>query len=245
MSKYYTPPSALSPNTTAHAGTFNTDFAGVDAAFVLVAADMVKTLSHATLTIAPLNQTSGQMAGKPVGFDSTGLSLVAAASAGTWRSTYVAAGTQYNQGDIVQDSATPFSVYYSVKNFTSGANLAADIAAGNLSLVLNLTNVPLPLAVSAKTATFTAAVGNMYVINSGAADINVNMPAGAALTAGVTAIIGVSIHSVFAHAVTIVPNGTDKINGVNTAINLFGAASGIARSTQFYWSGATQGWVGI
>lgn len=245
MSKYYTPPSALSPNTTAHAGTFNTDFAGVDAAFTLVAADMVKTLSHATLTINPLNQTSGQMAGKPVGFDSTGLSLVAAASAGTWRGTYVAVGTQYNQGDIVQDSATPFSVYYSVKNFTSGVSLAADIAAGNVSLALNLANVPLPLAVSVKSASFVAAVGNMYVISGGGADINVSLPAGAGLVAGATTIIGVSIHSAFAHNVSVVPNGTDKIDGVNSTVLLYATASGTAHALQFYWSGATNGWITI
>lgn len=239
-SKYYTPPTPLQPNTTAHAGAINSDFTGVDSAFQLVAADMALTFSHATLTITPLNQSAGTLAGKNIGFDSTGLALVAVAGiVGVWKGTWVTA-TSYNLNDVVKDPNSPFSIYYALKAFTSGANVAADVAAGRLALAIDLSNQVSGFAVSNQVISFAAAVGNLYIINAGGADINVNLPASAGVN--VNGMLGVSIHPNFTHNVTLVPNGTDKINGVNANALIFNGA-GAARAAQIYWSGATNGWI--
>lgn len=239
-SKYYTPPTPLQPNTTAHAGAINSDFTGVDSAFQLVAADMALTFSHATLSITPLNQSAGTLAGKNIGFDSTGLALVAVAGiVGVWKGTWVTA-TSYNLNDVVKDPNSPFSIYYALKNFTSGANVAADVAAARLALAIDLTNQTFNFVISTQVASFNAAVGNLYLINAGAGNIVMTLPAGAGVNPG--QLIAVSIHPNFTHNLTLAPTGTDLIDGVNANALMY-SSSGAARAAQIYWSGATNGWI--
>lgn len=243
-SKYYTPPTALAPFTTARSSAINNDFSGVDAAFVLVAADMLKTLSHATLTLSPLAQTAGQMAGKVVALDGTGSNLTTITGLGTWRGTWATA-TSYNVGDVFQHANAPFSVYYVINNYTSGASLAADVAAGNAALAISFANVSYTLPVTIETASFTAVVGNIYVIPSAAATVNVQLPAGAASTPGKSSLIVVTVAAAVTKAVNLVPSGPDLINSINAITVLRGAADTEIRAANIYWSGATAGWLSV
>ena len=66
---------------------------------------------------------------------------------------------------------------------------------------------------TAKTASFTAVSGNGYFVNTTSTAITVTLPAGSAGD-----IVGISDYaSTFqTNNVTITPNGTDKINGINS-----------------------------
>jgi hypothetical protein len=234
---YYTPPANLVPLTVPHASVLNNDFSGVAAAFSLVAVDMSKTFRHATLSLTPLSQTALQMAGKLIGLDATGLNLIAAPAFGTWRGPWVTA-TGYNPGDVVTDPNAPYSVYASLKVFTSGVSVAADVAAGNLVLAIDLSQLPQSFPITTETASFSAAISNLYLINSGSATINVATPA--------TPVVGnsfaIAIHPAYTGTLTIVYNGTDKINGVSSSAVLF-SNSGIASAARIWYSGTTNGWI--
>ena len=87
-----------------------------------------------------------------------------------------------------------------------------------------------------KTATFTAVSGEGYFANTTGSAFNMNLPAG---TAG--AIVSVADYAATwdSNALTVVPNGSDKIGGVNanTILNTEG------QSVTFVFVDSTQGWI--
>jgi len=91
---------------------------------------------------------------------------------------------------------------------------------------------------TAKTASFTAVSGNGYFVNTTSGAITVTLPAGSAGD-----IVGISDYaSTFqTNNVTITPNGTDKINGVND--NAILSTQGIAVSLVYV--DATRGWKSV
>jgi hypothetical protein len=91
---------------------------------------------------------------------------------------------------------------------------------------------------TAKTASFTAVSGNGYFVNTTSGAITVTLPAGSAGD-----IVGISDYaSTFqTNNVTITPNGTDKINGVNENATL--STQGIAVSLVYV--DATRGWKSV
>jgi len=91
---------------------------------------------------------------------------------------------------------------------------------------------------TAKTASFTAVSGNGYFVNTTSGAITVTLPAGSAGD-----IVGISDYaSTFqTNNVTITPNGTDKINGVNANATL--STQGLAVSLVYVDS--TRGWKSV
>jgi len=91
---------------------------------------------------------------------------------------------------------------------------------------------------TAKTASFTAVSGNGYFVNTTSGAITVTLPAGSAGD-----IVGISDYaSTFqTNNVTIAPNGTDKINGVNDDATL--STQGLAVSLVYV--DATRGWKSV
>jgi len=91
---------------------------------------------------------------------------------------------------------------------------------------------------TAKTASFTAVSGNGYFVNTTSGAITVTLPAGSPGD-----IVGISDYaSTFqTNSVTITPNGTDKINGVNDNASL--STQGIAVSLVYVDS--TRGWKSV
>jgi len=88
-----------------------------------------------------------------------------------------------------------------------------------------------------KTATFTAADGEGYFVNSGSA-LTMNLPAGSA-----GAIVAVSDYArnFATYNLTISPNGTDKIGGIaqNAVLKVDGQAA------TFVFTDSTKGWVNV
>jgi len=91
---------------------------------------------------------------------------------------------------------------------------------------------------TAKTASFTAVSGDGYFVNTTSGAITVTLPAGSA-----NAIVAISDYaSTFqTNNVTITPNGTDKINGINANATL--STQGIAVSLVYVDS--TRGWKSV
>jgi len=91
---------------------------------------------------------------------------------------------------------------------------------------------------TAKTASFTAVSGNGYFVNTTSGAITVTLPAGSAGD-----IVGISDYaSTFqTNNVTITPNGTDKINGVNDDATL--STQGLAVSLVYVDD--TRGWKSV
>ena len=91
---------------------------------------------------------------------------------------------------------------------------------------------------SIKTSTFTAANGEGYFVNTAGGAVTMNLPAGSA-----GAIVAVSDYSSTfqTNNLTITPNGSDKINGVNDDAVL--STQGIAVSLVFVDS--TKGWKSV
>ena len=91
---------------------------------------------------------------------------------------------------------------------------------------------------TAKTASFTAVSGNGYFVNTTSGAITVTLPAGSPGD-----IVGISDYaSTFqTNNVTITPNGTDKINGVNDDATL--STQGLAVSLVYV--DATRGWKSV
>jgi hypothetical protein len=87
-----------------------------------------------------------------------------------------------------------------------------------------------------KTATFTAVSGDGFFANTSGGAFNMNLPAGVA-----GAIVSVADYAGTwqTNALTVVPNGTDKIGGVNaqTVLNTEG------QSVTFIYVDGTQGWI--
>jgi len=87
-----------------------------------------------------------------------------------------------------------------------------------------------------KTATFTAVSGEGYFANTSGSAFNMNLPAGVA-----GAIVSVADYAATwqTNALTVVPNGTDKIGSVssNVILNIEG------QSVTFVYVDGTQGWI--
>jgi len=89
---------------------------------------------------------------------------------------------------------------------------------------------------TAKTAGFTAANGTGYFCNTTAGIMTVNLPAGAAGN-----IISLADYAGTWQnfAVTVTPNGTEKIGGVNSSVTL----NTEGQSVTFVYVDSTQGWL--
>jgi hypothetical protein len=87
-----------------------------------------------------------------------------------------------------------------------------------------------------KTATFTAVSGDGFFANTTGSAFNMNLPAGS-----VGAIVSVADYAATwqTNALTVVPNGTDKIGGVNANVSL----STQGQSVTFVYVDSTQGWI--
>jgi len=88
-----------------------------------------------------------------------------------------------------------------------------------------------------KTSTFTAVAGEGYFVNTTSGAVTVNLPAGVA-----GAVIGIKdyANTFDTHAVTVAPNGSDKIGGDNTADATL-STEGIA--VTFVFIDSTRGWL--
>jgi hypothetical protein len=89
---------------------------------------------------------------------------------------------------------------------------------------------------TAKTASFTAVSGNGYFVNTTSGAITVTLPAGSAGD-----IISLADYAATwqTNAVTITPNGTDKIGGANANAIL----ATVGQSVTFVYTDSTQGWL--
>ena len=91
---------------------------------------------------------------------------------------------------------------------------------------------------SIKTATFTATSGEGYFANTTSGVFNMNLPAGAA---GSIVAVKDYLNTFDSNALTIVPNGSDKIGGTNSNYEV----STEALSLTLVYVDATRGWVDI
>jgi hypothetical protein len=89
---------------------------------------------------------------------------------------------------------------------------------------------------TAKTASFTAVSGNGYFVNTTSGAITVTLPAG---SAGDIVSLADYAATWQTNNVTVTPNGTDKIGGVNANATL--ATEG--QSVTFVYTDSTQGWL--
>jgi len=89
---------------------------------------------------------------------------------------------------------------------------------------------------TAKTASFTAVSGNGYFVNTTSGAVTVTLPAGSAGD-----IISLADYAAKwqTNNVTVTPNGTDKIGGVNTSVIL----NTEGQSVTFVYTDSTQGWL--
>src|SRR5210317_1302334 len=91
---------------------------------------------------------------------------------------------------------------------------------------------------TAKTAGFTAVSGNGYFVNTTSGAITVTMPAG---SAGDIVSLADYTNTWQTNAVTVTPNGSDKIGGINANAIL----STEGQSVTFVYVDATEGWKNI
>ena len=89
-----------------------------------------------------------------------------------------------------------------------------------------------------KTATFTAVNGDGFFANTTASAFNMNLPAG---TAGAIVSVADYAGTWQNNALTVVPNGSDKIGGLNANV----ALSTEGQSVTFLFVDSTQGWINI
>ena len=89
---------------------------------------------------------------------------------------------------------------------------------------------------TAKTASFTAVSGNGYFVNTTSGAITVTLPAG---SAGDIVSLADYAATWQTNNVTVTPNGTDKIGGVNSNATL----STVGQSVTFVYTDSTQGWI--
>jgi hypothetical protein len=89
-----------------------------------------------------------------------------------------------------------------------------------------------------KTATFTAVSGDGFFANTTGSAFNMNLPAGSA-----GAIVSVADYAGTwdTNALTVIPNGSDKMGGVNANVVL----NTLGQSLTFLFVDSTQGWVNI
>jgi len=89
---------------------------------------------------------------------------------------------------------------------------------------------------TAKTASFTAVSGNGYFVNTTSGVITVTLPAG---SAGDIVSLADYAATWQTNAVTVTPNGTDKIGGTNANVTL----TTEGQSVTFVYTDSTQGWL--
>jgi len=89
-----------------------------------------------------------------------------------------------------------------------------------------------------KTSTFTATAGEGYFCDTTSGVFTVNLPAGAA---GASVAVADYAGTFNSSALTISPNGTEKIGGVNADVTL----STEGQSATFVYVDSTQGWVNV
>jgi len=88
------------------------------------------------------------------------------------------------------------------------------------------------------TGTFTATAGVGYFLNTSGGTITVNLPAGAAGSSVALADYGGNWQT---NAVTVTPNGTEKMGGVASSVTL----NTEGQSVTFVYIDSTQGWVNV
>jgi hypothetical protein len=88
------------------------------------------------------------------------------------------------------------------------------------------------------TGTFTATAGIGYFLNTSGGTITVNLPAGAA---GASVALADYAGTWQTNNVTVTPNGTEKMGGVNSSVTL----NTEGQSVSFVYIDGTQGWVNV
>jgi hypothetical protein len=91
---------------------------------------------------------------------------------------------------------------------------------------------------SIKTATFTAANGEGYFANTSSGGFTMNLPAGSA--GNIVSVVDYT-NTFQTNSLTIAPNGTDKIGGVNASVPL----STEGQSVTFVFVDSTEGWKNV
>jgi hypothetical protein len=116
-----------------------------------------------------------------------------------------------------------------------GSGTAVTLAAGATQTGFGRTGT-VDWQTTPKTATFTAVSGEGYFANTTGSAFNMNLPAGSA-----GAIVSVADYAGTwqTNNLTVVPNGTDKIGGVNSNVDL----DTEGQSVTFIFVDSTQGWI--
>jgi hypothetical protein len=123
-------------------------------------------------------------AGKQFGFDNNGLFYLYL-DIGQWRGNWVT-GTAYSYRDLFQDSSTS-NIYVVAGAYTSGASVAADVAAGDAILVLNVASVTTSAASAATSATAAAGSATSAASSASSASSSATSATGSASSASTSA----------------------------------------------------------
>jgi hypothetical protein len=123
-------------------------------------------------------------AGKQFGFDNNGLFYLYL-DIGQWRGNWVT-GTAYSYRDLFQDSSTS-NIYVVAGAYTSGASVAADVAAGDAILVLNVASVTTSATSAATSATAAAGSATSAASSASSASSSATSATGSASSASTSA----------------------------------------------------------
>jgi hypothetical protein len=123
-------------------------------------------------------------AGRQFGFDNNGLFYLYL-DIGQWRGNWVT-GTAYSYRDLFQDSSTS-NIYVVAGAYTSGASVAADVAAGDAILVLNVASVTTSATSAATSATAAAGSATSAASSASSASSSATSATGSASSASTSA----------------------------------------------------------
>ena len=123
---------------------------------------------------------SATRASKFLSFDTSG-DLVTSTTVGEWKGNW-GASTAYVKNDIVKDSSNN-NIYIALTNYTSGANVAADVSAGNLELVIDVSAATTSATASANSATASANSATASASSASAASTSASNASSSASTA--------------------------------------------------------------
>ncbi|HIJ26296.1 MAG TPA: hypothetical protein HPP79_11550, partial [Gammaproteobacteria bacterium] len=146
---FHTPTADLAAGTTARAADVNDKFDAVEVGF-----DNAEAVIDLAIKLPvgsgnqQITETAPNRASKEVGFDANG-DLALISSAFQWKGDWVTA-TAYIKNDVVVDQSTK-NIYHVTADYTSGASVSVDVAASDLALMVNVSDIE-----TAKTAAETA-----------------------------------------------------------------------------------------
>ena len=146
---FHTPTPDLAAGSTARAADVNDKFDAVEVGF-----DNAEAVIDLAIKLPvgsgnqQITETAPNRASKEVGFDANG-DLALISSAFQWKGDWVTA-TAYIKNDVVVDQSTK-NIYHVTADYTSGASVSVDVAASDLALMVNVSDIE-----TAKTAAETA-----------------------------------------------------------------------------------------